>query len=107
MNRVLRAKRMKSIEEVMEEVEDLIDAYHFNQFSRTKTSSFLKKVIENQRTIEVGLFKKTWRTLNCTPKTMKVIREIQKNLLVLGGGKNKSQRRRWTRSAGAASPGLL
>ena len=81
---VLQAKRMKSIEDVLEEVDVLIDAYYFNQFTETKSSLFLKKVIENQRTIEVGLFKKTWRTLNCAPKTMKVIREIQENLLCVG-----------------------
>ena len=58
-NQVLRAKRMKSIEDVLEEVDVLIDANHFNQFSKTKSSSFLKKVIENQRTLDVGLLKKT------------------------------------------------
>ena len=30
------------------------------------------------------LFRRTWKTLNCTPKTMKVIREIQENLLCVG-----------------------
>ena len=34
--------------------------------------------------IEIGLFKKTWRALNCTPKTMKLIRETQENLLCVG-----------------------
>ena len=63
------------------------DAYQFNQFTKTKSSSFLKKVIENQRTIEVGLFKKTSRTLNCSPKTVKVISEIQENTLSVGKGK--------------------
>ena len=32
----------------------------------------------------MGLFRKTWRTLNCTPKTMKVIRVIRENLLCVG-----------------------
>ena len=45
---------------------------------------FSKKVIAQQTTIEMNLFKKTWRTLNCTPKTVKVIREIQENLLCDG-----------------------
>ena len=74
-NQVLRAKRMESIRGVSEEVEVLIDAYHFNEFAELKSSSFLKKVIENKRTIDVGPFKKTRRTLNCSPLSMKVIRE--------------------------------
>ena len=56
----------------------------FKEFSETKSSLFLKGVISNQMVIEVRLFKKTWRTLNCTPKTLKVIREIQENLLCIG-----------------------
>ena len=40
----------------------------------------LEKVIDNQSVIETNLFKKTWRSLNCSPKTLKVIREIQENL---------------------------
>ena len=58
---------MKSIAEVLEEVEVLIDT-HFNAFSETKSSLFLKKVIANQNAIDLRLFKKSWRTLNCTPK---------------------------------------
>ena len=41
-------------------------------------------MIDNQSVIEVRLFRRTWRSLNCTPKTMKVIREIQENLLCVG-----------------------
>ena len=81
---MLRAKRMKSIEEVVEEVEVLIDTHFFNTFSETKSSLFLKKVIAHQSTIEMRLLKKRWRTLNCSPKTLKVIREIQENLLCVG-----------------------
>ena len=44
----------------------------------------MQKVIAHQRAIDVRLFKKSRRTLNCTPKTMKVIREIQENLLCVG-----------------------
>ena len=44
---------------------------------------FLKKVIA-QSVVDMRLFYKTWRTLNCSPKTMKVIREIQENLLCVG-----------------------
>ena len=69
---------------MLEEVEVLIDTHFFNQFSERKSSVFLKKVIANQNVIDVGLLKKTWRTLNCTPKTLKVIREIQENLLCVG-----------------------
>ena len=49
-----------------------------------KSSGFLKKVITHQSAIDLRLFRKTWRTLNCSPKTMKVIREIQENLLCVG-----------------------
>ena len=81
---VLRAKRVKSIADVLEEVAVVVDAHFFNAFSETKSSQFLKKVITNQNAIETNILKKTWRTLNCTPKTMKVIREIQENLLCVG-----------------------
>ena len=106
-NQVLRAKRMRSIEDVLDEVEVLIDAYHFNEFTKTKSSSFLKIVIQNQRTIDVGLFKKTWRTLNCSPKTMKVIREIQENLLCVGKRKElitkkKAETQCWCSKSGQA-----
>ena len=81
---MLGVKRMRSIEEVLEEVEVLIDIHFFNEFWETKSSLFLKRVIANQSVIETGILKKTWRTLNCTPKTMKVIREVQENLLCVG-----------------------
>ena len=42
-NHVLQAKRMKSIEDVLEEVEVLIDTHFFNKFSETKSSLFLKR----------------------------------------------------------------
>ena len=74
---------MKSIEEVLEEVEVLVDT-HSNEFRMTKSSLFMKKVLENQKWIDVKTLKKTWKTLNCTQKTMKVIREIQENLLCVG-----------------------
>ena len=49
---MLRAKRMTSIEEVVEEVDVLVDTHFFNEFSETKSSQFLKKVIAHQSTIE-------------------------------------------------------
>ena len=64
---VIRAKRRKSIDDVLEEVEVLIDTHFFDEFSGTKSSAFLKKAIENQSSIDVRLFKRTWRTLNCSP----------------------------------------
>ena len=82
--KLLRTKRSKSIAEVLEEVEVLINTHFFNQFSQTKSSAFLKNVISHQGSIEMRLLKKSWRTLNCTPKTMKIIREIQNNLLCVG-----------------------
>ena len=74
---MLRAKRRKSIEEVVEEVEVLIDTNFFNEFCETKSSQFLKRVIAHQNSIDTRLFKKTWRTINCSPKTMMDIKEIQ------------------------------
>ena len=81
---VLKARKMKSSDEVLEEVDTVIDTYFFNEFSKTQSSSFLKLVIDNQNVIDTRIFKKTWRTLNCTPKTLKIIREIQENLLCVG-----------------------
>ena len=104
---MLRAKRMKSIEEVVEEVEVLIDTHFFNEFSETKSSQFLKKVIAHQSIIEMRLLKKTWRTINCSPKTMKVIREIQENLRCVGKKKalitkKPAQTTCWCSNAGLA-----
>ena len=83
-SQLLGAKKMKCIADVLEEVEVLIDTHFFNEFHDTKSSMFLKRVVENQGWIEMRLLKRTWRTLNCTPKTMKIIREIQENLLCVG-----------------------
>ena len=77
----MKAMRTKSIAEVLEDVEAPIDTHFFNEFWETKSSPFLKKVLANQGVIETRLFKKAWRSLNCSPKTMKVIRENQENLL--------------------------
>ena len=95
----------ESIEDVLEEVEILIDTHFFNRFWETKSSSFLKRVIENQRTIEVRLLKKTRRTLNYSPKTMKVILEIQENLLCVGKrkeliAKKKAETKCWCSKTG-------
>ena len=83
-SQLLGAKKAKSIADVLEEVEVLIDTHFFNEFYDTKSSTFLKKVIANQGWIEMTLFKSALRTLNCTPKTVKIIREIQENLLCVG-----------------------
>ena len=104
-SKVLRAKRLKNIEEVMAEVEVLIDTRFFNEFWETKSSLFLKKVIANQSAIDMSLLKRTWRTLNCTPKTMKVIREIQENLLCIGRRrelitKKKTETKCWCNKTG-------
>ena len=60
-----------------------INGYFFNELDETKSSMFLK-VVSNQNSIEMNLFERTRKTLNCTPKTMKVKREIQQNLLCIG-----------------------
>ena len=64
----LRAKMMKSIADVIEEVDVLVDTHFFNQFSQTKSSTFLKKVLENQGSIDLRLFRRTWRTMNCSQR---------------------------------------
>ena len=64
----LKAMRMKSILDVLEEVEVLVDTYFFNEFSDTKSSLFLKNIIANQSTIEVTPLKRVWMILNHSPK---------------------------------------
>ena len=76
----LGSTRMRSIADVLGEVGVLVDQHFFNEISEIKTSIFLKKVIGNQSMIDMSVLKKPWRSLNCTPKTMKVIREIRENL---------------------------
>ena len=81
---VLKARKIKSIDEVLEEVETVIDTYFFNEFSKTQSSSFLKSVIDNRNMIDTRILQETWRTLNCTTKTLKIIREIKEILLCVG-----------------------
>ena len=102
---ILGAKRMKCIAEVLEEMDTLIDIHFYSEFSKTQSSLFLKRVRENQNAIDVGTLKKTWRTLNCSPKTMKIIREIQENLLCVGKRKELITKKRaetkcWCNKAG-------
>ena len=105
-SQILRAKKMKSIAEVLEDVEVVIDMHFFVGFSHTKSSTFLKKVMDNQRWIDMTLLKKTWRSLNCTPKTMKVIREIQENLLCVGKRKELITKKRAETQCWCSKTGL-
>ena len=91
-NKMLRSKRMNGIAEVLEEVEFLIDT-RLNEFYETESSQFMKNVT-CQGWSDARIFKKTWRTLNCTPKTMKVNRGIEENLLLSGRGRSLSPNRR-------------
>ena len=75
--------RMKSIADVLKEVEVLIDTHLFNAFSESKSSLFVKKAISNQNSLDMHLLKKTWRSLNCSRNTLKVIRKIHENLLCI------------------------
>ena len=68
----VRAIKSRSIAEVLEEVEVLVDTHFFNEFSETKSSLFLKRVIANQGSIEMSLLK-TWRTLNCNHEDDEVL----------------------------------
>ena len=81
---MLKVQKYQSIKEVLEEVEVLINTHFFNEFAETKSVQNKKKVLANQSVIEVRLFRKTWRTLNCSLKTMKVIREMKENILCVG-----------------------
>ena len=44
--------------------------------------------MDNKNSFETRILKKAWRTLNCTPKTMKVIREIEEDILGVGKGRS-------------------
>ena len=67
-DQILQAKKMNGIADVLEVVEVVIGVHFFNEFSETKSSAFLKRVIENQNSIDMNIFKRTWRSLNCSPK---------------------------------------
>ena len=105
-DQILRAKRMKSIAEVLEEVDILIDTHFFNEFCETKSSSFLKRVILNQSAIDMTILKRSWRILNYTPKTLKVIREIQENLLSVGRRKELITKKRTQSKCWCTKTGL-
>ena len=64
---VLRAKRAKSIDEVLEEVLVLIDIHFFTEFLGTKSSVILKRLIDKQSLIDTRPIKRTWKTMNRTP----------------------------------------
>ena len=49
---------MKSIADVHEDVEAVIDIHFFVEFSKTKSSTLLKKVMNTQNAIERSIFKK-------------------------------------------------
>ena len=100
----LNAMKMKSVAEVLKEVEVLIDTHFFNEFSETKSSSFLK-VISSQSMFDVNLLNIIWRNLNHSQKTMKVMREIREIILWVGKMKEMSSRSRLRRRTSAAEPG--
>ena len=103
----LRMERLKSIDEVLEEVNVLIDTHFFNEFAETKSSQFLKKVLANQSSIDMNLLKRTWKKLNCSPKTLKEIREIQENLLCVGKRQELLRKGELRQDVGAARQGFL
>ena len=76
---VLRMQRMKRIEEVLDEVEVLVGIHFFAAFEQS-SSLFLKRLVSNQKSINMNLLMKAWRTLNCTLKTMNITREVQENV---------------------------
>ena len=58
-NKILVSKKAKSIGEVLEDVEALIDAHFFNEFWETKSSQLMRKVIDNQGSIDTNILKRT------------------------------------------------
>ena len=101
----MKGMKKKRITEVLEEVEVLVEKHFFNEFFETKSSLFLKKVVSNQGWKEIRLFKKTWRSLNCTPKTLRIVREIQENILCVGKRNELISKRKRDSSACAARLG--
>ena len=91
---MLRARRRKSIDDVLEEVEVLIDSHFFNEFEEIKSSSFVLKVITNKSVIDLNIYKRTRRSPNCTPNKKKAIQEIQENLPLVCKRRSSPQRRR-------------
>ena len=79
----LRKQRMKRIEEVLDEVEVLVGIHFFAAFEQS-SSLFLKRLVSNQKSINMNLLRKAWRMLNCTPKTMNITREVQENVECVG-----------------------
>ena len=65
-DQILQAKKMNGIADVLEEVEVLIGMHLFNEFSETKSA--FPKIVANHGAIEMVLFKRTWRTSNCSAK---------------------------------------
>ena len=61
---LLRAKMLKSVDDVLEEVGVLIATHFFSGFTVTKSSTFLKMVITHQSAIDMKLIRNTSRTLN-------------------------------------------
>ena len=93
-DQMMKVKRFQSIKEVLEEVEVLIDTHFFNEFYESKSSLFPRRVLENQSSIEMLTLKKTWRSKNCTPKTLKIIREVKEILLCVGKRKELITKKR-------------
>ena len=80
----LEAMIMKMIADILEEEKVFVGTHFLNEFSKTKSSTVLNKVEENRDANDMSILRKTWRTLNCTQKTLKVIRENHENLLCVG-----------------------
>ena len=80
--------------------------HFFNGFDEAKSSAFLKKVISHQSAIDLRLFRKTWRTFNCSPKTLKVIRKIQENLLCVGKRKEMITKKKVDSNCWCSKSGL-
>ena len=51
---MLRAKKSKSIHDVLDEVEVLVDTHFFDGFSGTRSASFLNKLVDKQGPVDIG-----------------------------------------------------
>ena len=52
-------KRTRSIRDVLEEVEELIGTHFLDEFSKTRSLTYLRKVMDNQGLIEIYILAKT------------------------------------------------
>ena len=98
MNQMFRSERIKGVPLCLEWKSSMsLTSPMCVPHLRNKVLAVLKMVISNRRVINVRLFKKTLRTLNCSPKTLKVVLEIQVNPICDGRRREMNTKKKtWT-----------